>query len=739
MKKIATFLFGAALALQAAAVPAHPAPGVVTQPDGTTLSIRLCGDEFYHFNTTLDGYTVVKNTAGAWVYAVANDNKLTASTIVAHDASARTAMEQAFVATHTKRLTDRVAVEQSKQVRAVAQAPARMKLFDYSKFRGLIVLVQPSDTKFAHATDDETRQYYDTMVNTHDFTGFDNTSLGRFTGSVRDYYYDNSNGIFDPQFDIVGPVTVSYKATEINNKSRQAFINALGQVKNQVDFSKYDGDNNGYVDMVFFIVAGNGSNVSGNPSGLLWPHKSTGLNPYLKYNGVAFDVYACSTELTGAVGSNTIDGIGTICHEFTHVLGLPDLYDADYETNGQSHHPGEWDIMAGGSYHNYSRTPAGYGIWERYALGFANPPVISETGTYSLEALGNSNTGFIVKSPLPKEFFMIENRQSTKWDSCLPGHGMIVVRVDSASTAVWTGNSVNNNANRNYYELVRAATTDDTDYNGPCDSYPGATGTSRLGAGTVVPWQTWNKTSMPLSLNRISEDKNGVISFELIDEDDINMMVEGFENMAVSTTGKATKAQGEFTQWDFTNCDVMAPEATARVGAHSVGMYAPSLIRMCSDVEKRCYAFSANVYNPNASEAKFKLSYSIDGGNSWKEINNSIRTVPANSRGAVYWAMDFNEPVRFRMNMTSGTKTKTSRCYIDEVTIYHDGDFSPIYVTGDVDGNGMVDVDDVNAVVNIILGLNSAADFKGVADVNDSGIVDVDDVNALINIILGIG
>ena len=736
MKKIATLLCAAVLALSAAAVPANPKPGVVTQPDGRTLTVRLVGDEFYHFNTTLDDYTIVKNTAGAWVYAAQGDTGLKATAIVAHNPAERTAAEQAFLAKQPKRVTDIQAVARSKTARFNAQGPRRMKLFDYSKFHGLIVLVQPSDKQFSHGSDEAARAYYNTMVNTHNFTGFDNTTSGRYTGSVRDYYYENSNGIFDPVFDVVGPVTVNYKAEQFNNSSRAAFNSALSQLRNSTDFSIYDTDNNGYVDMVFFIVAGYGSNTQGNPSGLLWPHKSESLNTMVRFNGVYFDLYACSVEMNGSVGSTIVDGIGTICHEFTHVLGLPDLYDTNYATGGQSHDPGEWDIMAGGSYHNYSRTPAGYGIWERYALGFANPQVISQEGNYSLEALGNSNTGFIVKSPLAKEFFMIENRQPTKWDAYLPGHGMLVVRVDSASTSVWVDNNVNDNASRNYYEMVRPAATQATDYSGPCDAFPGATGTSRLSATTVIPWQTWNKTSMPLALNRITEDVDGNISFELIDESKINMLVEGFERMSVTTSGKSTGVQGDMVKWDLTNCDVMAPAASYRVGTHSVGMYQPSLIRMCEDMDKRCYAFSANIYNPNANEAKFKLNYSVDGGKTWKEVPNSIRTVPANSTAGVYWPLDFNEPVRFRMNMTSGTKT--GRCYVDQVTVYHDGDFAPEYAKGDVDGSGIVDVDDVNAIVNIILGMKHSSDYKGVADVDGSGIVDVDDVNAVINIILGV-
>ena len=195
--------------------------------------------------------------------------------------------------------------------------------------------------------------FYDALVNTHDFTGYTNgSSFVSMTGSVRDYFYDNSNHIFDPSFDIVGPVDVNLSCTypQSTANSDQLFHAVLAAADPLVDFSKYDSDHDGYVDMVFFLVAGFSASYGGNNENYLWPHMY-----YLYYapprDGKRFGLYACSTEFSGWEGYGPryydIGGIGTFCHEFGHVLGLPDLYDTDYSgSGGESNDPGEWDVMA---------------------------------------------------------------------------------------------------------------------------------------------------------------------------------------------------------------------------------------------------------------------------------------------------------------------------------------------------------------------------------------------------------
>ncbi|MBR5030804.1 MAG: M6 family metalloprotease domain-containing protein, partial [Muribaculaceae bacterium] len=396
MKKITLLLLAIALAFVASAEPANPKPITIAQPNGEKLQLKLVGDEFYHFNTTIDGYTIL-NVKGTWEYAMKNGEQLVSTGVMAHDPEMRSASEQQLLETTAKFLVDKQQTNNALKARQTRDNRNQQKepAVDYSLFRGLIILINFNDKQFQM---DDPNEFYNQLCNTENYTGF--YHQGRFqrcTGSVRDYYYDNSMGQFDPVFDIVGPVDLNYSCYEGNDKAREIFKAALDSVDEQVDFTQYDADNDGEIDMVFFMVAGYSSSYSGNNSGYLWPHMSYLIDwwsgwppqPYI-YDGKRMGTYASSCEIYGweDYGYNMPNAIGTFCHEFGHVLGLPDLYDTDYaEGGGQSNHPDEWDVMAGGSSNNYGRTPVGYSLWERWELGFADEPQALSLGSYTLSAL----------------------------------------------------------------------------------------------------------------------------------------------------------------------------------------------------------------------------------------------------------------------------------------------------------------------------------------------------------------
>ncbi|MBR1803401.1 MAG: M6 family metalloprotease domain-containing protein [Muribaculaceae bacterium] len=731
MKKIFSIFAAGMLAFAANAVPANPQPAIVSQSDGTKLTLKLCGDEFYHFNTTADGYTIVQNAAGSWVYAVRNGEELVASTVLAHDAGQRTAAEEALLATTQRRLTNKAQVADSKRARAKAQGPAYAPKFDLSKFHGLIILVEPSDTEFSMGAN--TVKFYEEIVNSKNLTQLSFGNYGTWTGSVRDYFYDNSMGKFDPHFDIYGPVTVTYKAQEFRNSSRSAFRDVLSKMNSTIDYSIYDGDGDGVVDNVCFVVAGYGSNVVGNPSGLLWPHESTGVGQST-YDGKRIDRYSCSTEMGGSYSFAQVDGIGTFCHEFTHVLGYPDMYDANYEENGQSHDPGDWDIMASGSYLNSSRTPAGYSMFERYALGFALPPRIAAEGTYTLNALGDSNEGFILRTPVNKEFFMIENRQKTsKWDRYLPGHGMIVARCDSTLALRWVTNSVNNYADHNYYELLRAGNTSSGSL--ASDPFPGTFGVPNSTNETQPSLRTWNGTANSYSILSIKEN-GGVITFNVIKAGSEKKAHETFNKIPISAESPFV-GTGDIADWRLAMCAMETIEGSNR----AVAMKNPSVLQMMTPVYYNIYQVTFDVNNTSSETAKLALLYSTDGGNKWVNAKTSTGltslSVLKTSSYVTYWTVELtnDKPVMFRITMTGGSKT--APCYIDNFSIFYEGEpGGPAFAKGDVNGDGKVDVEDVNAVINIILKSKTASDYDGEADVNGDGKIDVEDVNAIINLIL---
>lgn len=687
----------ATMAMAAVAEPAHPEPCQVTNADGTTVTIKLVGDEFYHFNTTTDGYTVLRDAKGNYVYAERRDGRLVPTTVVAHDAPQRTADELALLSTLAKHMTDKQAVDGSKQARARRDTRMRAeRSFDPSKFRGLVILVNFSDRKFVRG---DVKNFFTRLLNEKNYSGYTNedgsyTYYGsNFTGSVSDYFSDNTMDQFTPQFDVVGPIDVDASCMQENGTAAfsEVFKQAVTKADAQIDFSQYDNDHDGLIDLIYFIAAGFGSSYSGNNSQYLWPHAYYLWGDNVSaVDGVWPGRYACSVEFYGWESNNnyTHDGIGTICHEFSHCLGLPDLYDTDYADNGQSLHPGEWDIMAGGGHLNFSRCPAGYSLYDRYATGFANPPVITQTGDYTLNPIGTSNEGYIILTPNANEKFLLENRQRrTKWDTYLPGDGMLVARMDSTNAQVWQNNKVNCNPSHNYYELVRAG--QNTSGNSSSDPFPGSKNVTTLyGNDADVPnLLTWDKQTNDFTLEQIAMN-NGVISFTVGRTQPPLSVIEDFERMPLGATDNEKNVPGNFTLWSFVNSKVVAPGSELCNGEHAVEMIKPSGIEMVSPCPYKVNHISYTAHNASTLSATFSLQYSTDNGTTWTTVNNSSTTISPNSSKTVSNRVEIDEPALFRLAMSGGSKTKP--VYVDDITFYYRNTFEATdypLVVGDVQVN----------------------------------------------------
>ncbi len=518
-------LFGIAIFY---ARPAHQGTKQVTQPDGSVVTIRLVGDEYLHYNVTADGYSLVRRDDGAYVYARLNvEGQLEPTSMLAHDAGERSASERGYLQAvgHLVPLPTVQAEQMRRQNRAQrvrTLSQRRASRYDYSKFRGLVVLVEYNDCPFRY---DDYADIMDGMINDDNYTGNSRTNIPaygiRCTGSVRDYYRDNSSGVFVPSFDVVGPVKVNrsqYYASKTLNAT-QLMIDACTAADPEVNFADYDVDSDGKVDMIYFIFSGLGSYIEGNDSRLLWPHQyDISYSRTVRKDGVKLGRYACSTELFGSTDWSVLEGIGTICHEFSHVLGLPDFYDTanlyEYE---ECVTPSSWSVMANGADYNYGRTPCCFSLFERYALGFAQPTLIEEPGSFSLEGLQASNTGYRLNTPVSREFFFLENRQRTKWDSALPGHGMLIFRVDSTSTSPWEYNTVNDNPDHPYYELLRAGGVKSDAYSisagTASDPFPGTRSVRTINNETSPSLKTWSGMLNNLALRNIREN-DGVITFD---------------------------------------------------------------------------------------------------------------------------------------------------------------------------------------------------------------------------------
>ena len=728
MKKLSILLMALTIAIVASGEPANPIPVSITQPDGTKLQLKLVGDEFYHFNTTIDGYTVV-NVNGKWEYAMKSGNKLTSTGVLAHDPEVRNTQEQQFLSTTAKYLVDEQGTNNAQKARSSRDKKnhgQKEPVIDYSQFRGLIILINFNDRQFLM---DNPNDFYDKLCNTENYSGFyHNGRFQRCTGSVRDYYYDNSMGQFDPDFDIVGPVNLDYSCYEGNDKAREIFKASLDAVDDQVDFSLYDADNDGEIDMVFFMVAGYSSSYSGNNDGYLWPHMSYLIDwwsgwppqPYV-YDGKTMGTYASSCEIYGweSQGTTMPNAIGTICHEFGHVLGLPDLYDTDYSNNGgESNHPGSWDVMAGGSGNNYGRNPVGYSLWERWELGFTDTPAELTLGAQSLTAVDVSNTGYMMQSPNENEFFLFENRQPGKWDSALPGHGLVITRVDYSNEQAWWNNEVNCNPAHNYYELLHASGSGASGV-----PFPGQNNVTYINSSSDPGLVTWAGDACQYALNNIAENNN-VISFNVVADVPPLTLIEDFDQMPTQLPANSVNIQGNFATWNFPKSNVVEYN-----GTHVASLQMPGGIAMNSNIDVQPIKISINANNTSSTASKIQLYYSTDKGATWNSIG--IATVGANTEDVITWRtnLDQKSPVRFKINRTSGAKNVD--LIIDNFTIYYFDSATP----GDVNGDGSVTSVDVTALYNYLLNGDSSAIENG--DQDGDGKITAGDITVIYNILLG--
>ncbi|MDE6715920.1 MAG: M6 family metalloprotease domain-containing protein [Muribaculaceae bacterium] len=683
MNKVILSLLSITLcAFGAYAVPASPAPATIIQPDGSLLTIELHGDEFYSYSTTTDGYTVIQNEdTGVWEYALSTSMGIPmASGIRAANASFRDEKENAMLSLigkgirpdYSEAMKMRQTTTSALQQNPLLKPDARGK-YDISKFRGLVILVEYEDAPFSR------NDYYEIindMVNKKGFTGFMSSamipSLIPCTGSVRDYYYDNSNGKFDPVFDVYGPVKIDYSQYSANKSSNaQALVTAaLRAANDEIDYSKYDTDGDRKVDMVYFIFSGGGSNYSGNDSRLIWPHASTVMS--FSADGVSFDRYACSTELYGMPANKQLDGIGTICHEFSHVLGLPDLYDTDYESSGgQSVHPAKWSVMASGSYLNASRTPCGYSLYERYALGFAQPVLIDKPGDFELEALNVSNQGYRINSSVKNEFFLLENRNKTRWDEYLPGEGLLIHRVDSTEASIWDNNRVNANPVHNYYTLLRAnpKTSGSTVTDSDGDPFPGSANVTEITNLTTPSLQAWSKVATPLVLKKISINADGDVSFSVKNEE-IPTLIESFELFPVMESS-ASNIEGAFTTWSFTKGAKVVEITDASLG---LGTRAVSTVKsaefISGKVEAEVESFAITVHNASAASAIVRAYYSTNNGVSWVSVTNIEGTgnpsVAAGTTARYAYNIGAVKDARYRFVQYSGSSDGS--IFFDDIT-----------------------------------------------------------------------
>ena len=483
------------------AVPAYRGWQTKTQPDGTTIEVQLNGDEFYHFYTNRAGQVVTCDEQGYW-------------TIVEQQPSSATIS--------ARRKASPMMQTRPHRVGKINLAP-----------RGLFILVNFKDTQFRSSN---TQEEMNKMMNADTYT------YNGAYGSARKYFIDQSHGAYVPTFDVVGPVTLSedcsYYGKNVGGEDGNDMypgdmvIEAckLADTQFGVDFTKYDNDHDGYVDFVYIIYAGKGE-ADGGAASTIWPHNwNIGSTIYYgnctykeedcKVDGLYIDDYACSGELNGHDGSR--NGIGTLCHEFSHVLGLPDYYDTEYGSNSKNARtPDDWDIMASGSYNGDGNYPPNYSAHEKYFFGWNTPTNLGNTpAALTLNANGTSgynsyqlNTANTLQSATQEGInYYIENRQQSGWDTYLPGHGLLVWYVNYNADA-WSQNVPNNTAGSPRYTVI-SASGNKTDLGTAKDPFPG---TNNIKTTTIAgkPLSNITETNGAVSLIYVKDPNSDEWNYEV--------------------------------------------------------------------------------------------------------------------------------------------------------------------------------------------------------------------------------
>lgn len=511
MKKLINLIFFLFIAIQLFAVPARQRKVKVRLTDGTMITVRFCGDENRSFYLTDDGYIVEPTGTERDIYFITG--KKPADNVVTKSISTRNV-----------------------GIGSVDKAPIKPK--GHPKIP--VILVNFSDLKMTVASTDEAcNAYFDLYCNgTRD--GLLYTGAGS-KGAVRDYFAQQSDSIFLPEFEIIGPVTLSQpmayygqnsgtsKDIHFNEFCKDALTLAMND--ENTNWDEFDNDNDGNVDMVFFIFAGIGENETGADPNTIWPKET--VSP-TTIDNTTISVMCCSSELVYNGGNYIAGGIGTMCHEVMHVLGMPDQYDTNYKGLGMSY----WSLMDCGNFCNNGYMPCGLTAYERDFLQWRPLKELTKSCTVTLQPLEEGGTGYKIVNPSnPNEYYILENRYATGWDQalCKLGHGMLVVHVDYDESS-WNANRLNSVSTHQRMSFIPANNLYIGQYNATSATelinalngqpYPGNTGNVSLTDYTIPAAEVFTGGFMGKPITQIREMENGNITFKFMPKGQLDALDE---------------------------------------------------------------------------------------------------------------------------------------------------------------------------------------------------------------------
>ena len=441
------------------AVKANTSPAEVRQPDGTLLTVFLHGDEDFHYYTTADGVLLVPGEGCFYIARTKADGTLASSGMLAHNAAKRTLAEKEIAKAQDipAFLADGQRTAGLRKARREPVSENHTLFPHIGSPKAVVILAEFKDTTFSISNPKRSfDEYFNSMEALNDYGSGEAANFA----SVKKYFDEVSHGQFTPQFDVYGPVRLpsslgTYGGTRTDGKNERIDLlmqEACTMMDDSLDFSQYDSNKDGLVDLVIIIYAGYSQSMNGNTVDCIWPKSGTVEGG--TYDGKEVKRYAVSAELNGFPGCwpsapyKRINGTGTLCHEFCHTLGLPDFYPTTTAANvkGDNQAMEYWSLMDSGNYNYNGYAPVALTAWEREAFGWIEIPTLSMSGAMEMKAIDDGGTAYRVlndNDETGKEYYILENIQKIGINARHRAHGLIVSHVQFDTNIFWNGNANN--------------------------------------------------------------------------------------------------------------------------------------------------------------------------------------------------------------------------------------------------------------------------------------------------------
>lgn len=453
-------LFGLLFAaMTAGAVKMKPGINIIKQADGTTITVRAYGDEDLSYFLASDGTLLYQEGTNFYIAGVKADGTLYSTGVLAHEPSMRTIKEiSAIKAQNAKAFYNSMETQaKANKVRREPMTPDNSLLPSLGKHKIPVILVEFSDVEFSVENPKAT---FDKYLNGKElFNKETDPEMGQNYASVAKYFKDMSFGKFEPEFEVYGPVNLgkplaTYGAGYSSQENMGLLLtDACTAVDNEVDFTQHDSNDDGNIDLIYIIYAGFSQSIAGNSTDCIHP-KSGYLSLAKSFDGMDVKRYGVNNELNGTPADQAdgpiINGIGLFCHEFSHCMGLPDLYPksgsiAEACINQNMDY---WSLMDAGEYTGNGYRPTAYTAWERERLGWMEIGTLTGPSNVELKSLDEGGTAFRIyndKDETGHEYYIVENVQNNGWNKKLFGNGLMVTHVDYLSSQFSLGGCKVNN------------------------------------------------------------------------------------------------------------------------------------------------------------------------------------------------------------------------------------------------------------------------------------------------------